>query len=176
MAYLEASTDMMITQNPYFRLSALVLSLFILDLMVFPHFHPLYFPSISVLLILGLILMWFRQYAVSILLIVLAGLWGMASYNQSPYMLALYIIELIIANRVVSPDVSENNVFPLVLFILFCVLLNNAAESVLALMSGTHGSTLLELLLVILPLQVGYSIIISVALYHIVKRLGLQAK
>ena len=167
---------MMIIQHPYFRLSVLVMSLIILEFMVFPHFHPLYFPSISLLLILGLILMWFRQYGFSILLIVLVGLWGIASYNQSPYMLALYIIELFIANRVVSPDVSENNVIPLVLFILFCVFLNNVAESVLALMSGMHGSTLLELLLVILPLQIGYSIIISVALYHIVKRLGLQAK
>jgi len=167
---------MMIAQNPYFRLSVLVLSLIILDFLVFPYFHPFYFPSISLLLILGLILMWMRQYALSILLIMLVGLWGMASYNQSPYMLALYIIELIIANRVVSPDVSENNIFPLVLFILFCIFLNNTAESVLALMSGTHGSTLLELLLVILPLQVGYGIIISVALYHIVTRLGLQTK
>lgn len=170
MAYLETVTDMI--KLEYIWLALLTIIIFIVSIFILPHFRFLYISNIPFGLLFGIILIWFRRYILSIFVVMLFGLWSINSFGQSPYMLAVYLLELLIANRIIAPDISDRSMVPLVLYTIFCMFVNNIAEAVLAVSYGSSLSTALELMLVLVPVHISYGIIVSILLYLIVKKIA----
>lgn len=170
MAYLETIADMI--KLEYIWLALLTMIIFIISIFILPHIRFLYISNIPLGLLLGIILIWFRRYILGIFVVMLFGLWNINSFGQSPYMLAVYLLELLIANRIIAPDISDRSMVPLVLYTIFCMFLNNIAEAILAVSYGSSISTALELMLILVPVQISYGIMISILLYLIVKKIA----
>lgn len=162
----------MMIKYEYIWLGLITAALFTISMFILPHIRFFYISTIPFGLLFGIILIWFRRYILSIFVVMLFGLWNINSFGQSPYMLAVYLIELLIANRIIAPDISDRSMMPLILYTVFCIFLNNIAEAILAIVYGSDISTIFELLLALLPVQLSYSIMVSILFYMAIKKIA----